>query len=81
MQASVSAASSPRNGQNGQEGYSDTVVQALGILQTLVTLQAVQVFNMMGFPPSMWNKINIHIGGTYGKTAEDKQATLERFIV
>lgn len=36
---------------------------------------------MMGFEPCMWNKINIHIGGTYGNTPEDKQATMERFIV
>lgn len=40
-----------------------------------------QVFDMLGFEPSMWNKINIHIGGTYGNTPEDKQATMERFIV
>ena len=40
-----------------------------------------QVFDMMGFEPSMWNKINIHIGGTYGNTLEDKRATMERFIV
>ena len=29
----------------------------------------------MGLPPSHWNKINIHVGGTYG----DKAATLARF--
>ena len=40
-----------------------------------------QTFDMLGYEPSMWNKINIHIGGTYGNTPEDKQATLERFIV
>ena len=36
---------------------------------------------MMGYEPNMWNKINIHIGGTYGHTPEDKQATLERFVL
>lgn len=40
-----------------------------------------QVFDMMGYEPNMWNKMNIHIGGTYGHTPEDKQATLERFVV
>ena len=34
-----------------------------------------QVFDLMGFEPSHWNKINIHIGGVYG----DKLATLDRF--
>tara|TARA_R110002020_G_scaffold103223_7_gene241690 strand:- start:1000 stop:1896 length:897 start_codon:yes stop_codon:yes gene_type:complete len=32
-------------------------------------------FNMMGFDPSPYNKINIHVGGAYN----DKEATLERF--
>ena len=32
-------------------------------------------FNIMGFEPSNYNKINIHVGGTYG----DKKSTLERF--
>ena len=34
-----------------------------------------QVFDLMGFEPSHWNKINIHIGGTYG----DKAAAMQRF--
>ena len=32
-------------------------------------------FDMMGYEPSHYNKINIHIGGAYG----DKEAALERF--
>jgi UV DNA damage endonuclease len=32
-------------------------------------------FDMMGFDPSPYNKINIHVGGTYG----DKEKTLDRF--
>jgi UV DNA damage endonuclease len=33
------------------------------------------LFDLMGYEPSLWNKINIHIGGTYC----DKPATIERF--
>jgi len=34
-----------------------------------------EIFDLMGLAPSHWNKINIHVGGTYG----DKSATLARF--
>ncbi len=34
-----------------------------------------EVFDLMGLQPSHWNKINFHVGGTYG----DKTATLARF--
>ena len=35
-----------------------------------------KIFDMMGFPPSHYNKINIHVGGTYG----DKEKTAARFV-
>lgn len=34
-----------------------------------------QIFNLMGFKPSRYNKINIHVGGAYG----DKTSALLRF--
>jgi UV DNA damage endonuclease len=34
-----------------------------------------QLFDLMELEPSHWNKINIHVGGTYG----DKNQTLKRF--
>ena len=34
-----------------------------------------QVFDLMGFEPSPWNKINIHVGGVYG----DKELTMGRW--
>jgi len=34
-----------------------------------------QIFDMMGFDPSHYNKINIHVGGVYG----DKVSALERW--
>jgi len=40
-------------------------------------LMLMQILDMMGFKPSHWNKINIHIGGVYG----DKLTTLDRFAV
>ncbi|MBD2755825.1 UV DNA damage repair endonuclease UvsE [Spirosoma validum] len=43
---------------------------------TLVDLEyQSELFDLMGLKPSHWNKINIHVGGTYG----DKTATLARF--
>jgi UV DNA damage endonuclease len=33
------------------------------------------IFDLMGYEPNLWNKCNIHVGGTY----EDKVATLKRF--
>jgi UV DNA damage endonuclease len=34
-----------------------------------------QLFDLMGLPPSHWNKINVHVGGAYG----DKDETIKRF--
>jgi UV DNA damage endonuclease len=34
-----------------------------------------RIFDLMGFEPSRYNKINIHVGGAYG----DKYATMQRF--
>ena len=34
-----------------------------------------QVFDLMGYPPCHYNKINIHVGGIYG----DKEHTIRRF--
>lgn len=34
------------------------------------TLLYGQVFDLMGFEPSPWNKINIHVGGVYGNKKE-----------
>ncbi len=34
-----------------------------------------EIFDFMGLKPSHWNKINIHLGGTYG----DKSGTITRF--
>ena len=34
-----------------------------------------QVFDLMGYPPSHQNKVNIHVGGAYG----DKAAAMQRF--
>ena len=43
---------------------------------TLVDLEyQSELFDLMGLAPSHWNKINIHVGGTYG----DKAATMTRF--
>ncbi len=46
------------------------------LANTLVDLEyQSEIFDLMGLTPSHWNKINIHVGGTYG----DKSATLTRF--
>lgn len=44
--------------------------------ESIATLeQQARTFDLMGFDPSVYNKLNIHIGGVYG----DKVATAERF--
>ena len=30
-----------------------------------------QILDLMGYEPSPWNKVNIHIGGNYGKALPD----------
>ena len=35
----------------------------------------VQILDLMGYEPSPWNKINIHVGSTHG----DKEATMQRW--
>ena len=48
------------------------------VLKTIKELnQHSQVFDMMGFFPSHYNKINIHVGGTYGG---DFQGTADRWV-
>ena len=45
--------------------------------RTIVQLERhSQVFDLMGFEPSYYNKINIHVGATYG----DKEGTILRWI-
>ena len=44
------------------------------IADTIATV-CMQTLDLMGYEPSHWNKINIHIGGVYG----DKEGTLDRF--
>lgn len=45
--------------------------------RTIVDLQNhSEIFDLMGFEPSPYNKINIHVGATYG----DKEGTVERWI-
>ena len=45
--------------------------------RTIIDLQNhSEIFDLMGFEPSPYNKINIHIGATYG----DKDGTVDRWI-
>jgi UV DNA damage repair endonuclease len=39
-------------------------------------VRAVQVFDLMGYRPSHWNKVNIHVGAVHGGS---KAAALHRF--
>lgn len=44
--------------------------------RTIIDLQNhSEIFDLMGFEPSPYNKINIHVGATYG----DKEGTLDRW--
>jgi UV DNA damage endonuclease len=54
-------------------GSPDPVV----VDNTIVSLERhSELFDLMGFAPSFENKINIHIGATYG----DKQSTVQRWL-
>lgn len=44
-------------------------------LSACTTVDRLQIFDIMGYEPSHWNKINIHVGGQYGS----KQETILRF--
>lgn len=45
--------------------------------KTILDLEAhAEIFDAMGFYPSHYNKINIHLGGAYG----DKEAAMQRFV-
>ena len=39
-----------------------------------------EIFDMMGFPPSHYNKINVHVGGTYGNKEETAKRFVENFL-
>ena len=63
-----------------QLGLSNVVLMARlsKVNSTAVTFSSkccMQVFDLMGYPPCHYNKINIHIGGIY----EDKEHTIRRF--